>query len=566
MEDRLTKLEKRLAAVERRLAALERKTPAEAGSEALAPEPSLGDGLIADVSVYTGRILLIFGGAYLLRAITDYQFVPTPLGLSMGASYALCWLYMARKKSHRDAERTSAALYGGTSVLLTLPLLVEAISRFELLTGGQSIVALVIYCVLALSVAAAENLRTLGWLTTAGGIVTAFAILIVSHAAFAVFAFLLLLGLGILAVVYRRGWMGPQWLGAAGANAGLVALVVFSRNEQWSLSPGSVAIAGTVLLLAYLASFTVRSHLRGQELGIFETVQAFLAAVLAYWAVSSAARADELSLGSTGALCMLLGIGAYVLALSPVTRRVRGRNFFYYSSFGLFFVLCGSLLLLTPTATTGFWLVLALGMAWFSGRTGWVALSLQCTLLIIATGIRSGILATGWLALSGDPSAAWPALEPLHVAVAMTTVACLFLPVAQQSDRWGALAGMPQLIVLALSVWEVGGLIVLFLAPLIAGTEGPDPNLAALATLRTAVLSAASVTLALSSRYRRWPEARWLVYPVLIVVAIKLFAEDFPNGQPASLFVALSFVGGALLLVARLLTNRDDIDQGEKLA
>ena len=80
-----------------------------------------------------------------------------------------------------------------------------------------------------------------------------------------------------------------------------------------------------------------------------------------------------------------------------------------------------------------------------------------------------------------------------------------------------------------------------------------EPNLAVLAAIRTAVLSAASVTLAVSSRHWRWPEARWLVYPVLVLVGIKLFIEDFPNGQPASLFVALAFVGTALLLVARLL-------------
>ncbi len=77
------------------------------------------------------------------------------------------------------------------------------------------------------------------------------------------------------------------------------------------------------------------------------------------------------------------------------------------------------------------------------------------------------------------------------------------------------------------------------------------------------VLSAAAVTLALSTRHRRWPEARWLVYPVLILVGIKLFVEDFPHGQPATLFVALAFVGGALLLVARLLTSSGgESDQG----
>ncbi|NIN82619.1 MAG: hypothetical protein GTO39_19010, partial [Pseudomonas stutzeri] len=51
-----------------------------------------------------------------------------------------------------------------------------------------------------------------------------------------------------------------------------------------------------------------------------------------------------------------------------------------------------------------------------------------------------------------------------HLIIAATTVACLFIPVAQHSERWGTLAGVPQLIVLALSVWEVGGLMVLYAA------------------------------------------------------------------------------------------------------
>jgi predicted tellurium resistance membrane protein TerC len=87
----------------------------------------------------------------------------------------------------------------------------------------------------------------------------------------------------------------------------------------------------------------------------------------------------------------------------------------------------------------------------------------------------------------------------------------------------------------------------------LAGLTTPEPDLAVLAALRTAVLSAASMTLALSSRHRRWPEARWLVYPLLILVGIKLFVEDFPHGHAGTLFVALAFVGSALLLVSRLL-------------
>jgi hypothetical protein len=39
-------------------------------------------------------------------------------------------------------------------------------------------------------------------------------------------------------------------------------------------------------------------------------------------------------------------------------------------------------------------------------------------------------------------------------------------------------------------------------------------------------------------------------------VAIKLFAEDFPHGQAATLFVSLAFVGSALLLVAKVIKRQ----------
>jgi hypothetical protein len=562
MQDRVDDLELRLADVEQRLSALEKASSAETTYDRTAPEPSLDEGFIADASSHIGRVLLIFGGAYLLRAITDYEFVETGLGILMGASYALLWLYMAYRKGQIENQRASAAFFAATSVLLALPLLVEAVSRFKLLSGQQGVIALAIYCALALAVAATRNLRTLGWFATGGGFATAFAVMIVSHSAIASAAFLLLLGLGSLWVVYWRHWMGLQWLGALGANAGVLALVVFSSSDQWSLEPRTAALFGNALLLTYLLSFAWRSHVRAQNIGVFEPAQALLAAGIAYWAAITASQAGQLGLLQIGVLSLMVGGCAYALAFSPVTRSVRGPNFFFYSTLGLLLVIAGSALILPAPLAAALWSLMALTMAWFSGRTGRVALSLQCTVLLLAAGVKSGILASGLLALAGDPSTAWPALIFWQLGIALTTVICLFLPVAQQSERWGAMAGLPQLIVLALSVWEVGGLMVVYLAPMLAGAAGAEPNLAWLAALRTAVLSASSVTLALSSRFRRWPEARWLVYPVLILVAIKLFVEDFPNGRPASLFVALVFVGGALLLVARLLQRNKTATQG----
>jgi len=557
MQDRIAELELRLARVEARLSALEGSAPASDVSDEDLPEARLADSLVATAPTHIGHALLIFGGAYLLRAITDFGFVPTAIGIFMGASYAVLWLYMAYRRSAIVAQRTGAAILAGLSIVLAMPLLVEATQHFQLLTGQQSAVALAVYCALALGVALKRNLRMLAWLTTAGGIATGVAILIVSHSALVVAAFLIVLGLATLWIVYTRDWIGLQWLGAVGANGVVLGLVGLSTTDQWPVSPDTAAIFAMFLLLAYLVSFVFRTHVRGNSVAFFEPMQALAASAVTFVATVMAARAGQFGLMLMGVLSIVVGGSSYALAFSPETRRVRGRNFFFYSTLGLFFVLAGSGLILPHTASASLWSLLAVMMAGLSGRTGRVALSLQCTLLLLAAGINSGVLRTGMHALAGHAGPDWPGLLAAHAGVAAATVACLFIPVAQRSERWGKLAGMPQLMVLALSVWEVGGLIVVWLAPLLAGAASAEPNLALLASVRTAVLSVAAVTLALSSRHRRWLEARWLAYPLLVLVAIKLFAEDFPHGQAATLFVSLAFVGSAVLLVAKLIRRRE---------
>ena len=559
MEDRVAELESRLAAVEQRLNRLEGESPRAPVAGDVEVAPTASDGFLANASTLIGRVLLIFGGAYLLRAITEFQVVPTGLGVSLGAAYALFWLFMAYRKGSDEAQRASALFYGGASVLLAMPLLVEATGRFALLSGAQGLVALTILCSVSLWVAASRDMRLLGWLITAGGIGTALVIMRLSRSAVPVSAFLIFLGAAALWATYVRPWKGQQWLGALGANVGVLSLALFSRSDQWTVEPFAAFVSGAVLLLVYLSSFALHSHVRGNHVGLFEAVQALLAIGISFLAASLAAGAGQIAMPQVGMASLLLAACAYALAFSPETRSTRGRNFFFYSSLGLLLLVVGSALVLSPAIAAAAWSLLALVMAWFSGRYGRVALSLQCTFLLLAAGAGSGILATGFQALAGATLESWPALVPWHLVIALTTVACLFIPVAQHSDRWGVLAGLPQLIVLALSVWEVGGLMVAYIAPVVAGAGGPDANPAVLAALRTAVLSAAAVTLALSSRHKRWPEARWLVYPVLILVGFKLFLEDFPNGQPVTLFVALAVVGSALILVARLL-GRDSTE------
>lgn len=561
-QNRISELEIRLAAVEKRLDALEGLSDSGVVEPQRAPEPSLDDGTLAIASTQIGRVLLIFGGAYLLRAITEFQFVPIPVGLAMGAFYAVFWLVLAYRRGRVESRRAASAFFGATATLLVLPLLVESVTRFGLLSGWQGMLALAIYTAMAMLVSARRELRSLAWLVTAGGIGTAGAILVATHEAVAAAVYLALLGLASLWMVYRTRWLGLQWLGALGAGAGVGALIAFSNSDQWAIEPRLAALAAIAVALSYLLSFVLWTHVIDNDVGFFEPVQTLLAGTIAIFAIQGASTGGQLSLIGIGLGCSALGLIAYGLALSPRSREQRRQNFYYYSTLGLALLVVGTALLMPPVRAAAAWAIIALVLAVSSGRTRWVSLSLQCTALLVLCGAASGLMPAGLHALAGDAATGWPSFVLSQAGIAFVTVACLFIPVAQSSDRWGTLAGLPQLIVLMLAVWEVGGLMVAYAAPFIARAGATEVNVAILAALRTAVLSSAAVTLALSSRFKRWPEARWLVYPVLIVVAVKLFAEDFPNGQPATLFVALAFVGGALIAVARLLRRRDPEAQG----
>lgn len=554
-KDRVGELETRLSSVEDRLKALELAAGVESAYEPKAAGPMLGDGFASSASTHLGRILLIFGGAYLLRAITEGNFVPTAVGIFLGAGYAVLWLFQAYRKARVEDQRAAAVFFGASSVLLTLPLLVEAVATFGLLSGPQAVLALTVYSALTLAVAATRNLRSLAWILTAGGIGTAVALLIITRAAVPAAAFLLVLAFGVLWLVYAKAWVGVQWIAALGCNAGILTLALLGRSDQWTIGPRSATMFAGVALIAYLLSFAFQTYVRDGKPGLFEVVQALALTGIAFVVASVAPEAgqpDPLWIGVPG---LVLGIGGYSLAFSAKTRATRGPRYYFYSGLGLVLVVASAAFILPAANAALLWAIMAVIFAWLSGRLGWVSLSLHCSVLVLAAGIGSGILTGGWHAFTGDAAGAWPAVDPWHIGIALATVACLFIPVTQQSERWGKAAGLPQLTVLAMSVWEVGGLMVAWSAPILAGAGSGEADPALLAALRTAVLSAAAVTLAVSSRHRRWPEARWLVYPVLALVGIKLFIEDFPNGQPATLFVALAFVGGALLLVARLLTT-----------
>ncbi|MFA6112007.1 MAG: hypothetical protein WDA75_24885, partial [Candidatus Latescibacterota bacterium] len=148
-DDRLKQLEDGLADVERRLRVLEDgqraavPTAEYADTAPLAPPDTVflparhadstrGTSDLTGLATLLGRTCIVFGGAYLLRALTETGRLPGTAGVIIGLLYSLTWLIAADRTA--AARPLSAQFHGVTAMLVGLPIVWEASARFGLLS------------------------------------------------------------------------------------------------------------------------------------------------------------------------------------------------------------------------------------------------------------------------------------------------------------------------------------------------------------------------------------------------------------------------------------------------
>jgi hypothetical protein len=101
-------------------------------------------------------------------------------------------------------------------------------------------------------------------------------------------------------------------------------------------------------------------------------------------------------------------------------------------------------------------------------------------------------------------------------------------------------------------VWTAGGSLIGYIAPLAGGMADGNVDTGVLATVRTGVLSLATLAIAWIGRRPRLREWGWLVYPLLVGTGLKLMAQDFKHSRPSTLFIAMALYGAALIIAPRL--------------
>jgi uncharacterized membrane protein len=530
-------------------------SPPEPGPERRAPTAPA-----RTVIALVGRTLVILGGAYLFRALSDREVIPPLMGAVAGMAYAMWWLIEV-DRTMRRGERLSAVFYGLGAAMIAYPLIWETTVRFEILAPAGAAVGLVLFLLLGLAVAWRRDLSEVAWSATLLTVGTAIGLLFATRDFLPLTLALLSMALAVEVLAFRDRWLGLRWPAALGLDLAVVMLASVAVAPEapregfaGALPAGAIAV-GLAVPLLYLASIGARTLLRQRLITPFEVFQAaaaLLAGLSGAVRVIASAGADPMAIG---AAIVLLGALCYAAAFASIDRRSgRGRNFYSYTSFAGLLVLAGSYMVLGGSALALIWSALAIVAVGLGGWFNRITLRFHGAIYVVAAAVVAGLMASALDGLLAAPTDAWRPLTPLGIWVALVGAACYGVLLATPAHReapW--FESLPQAIIAAVVAWSAAGTASGLLSGPLTVAFGATDEVAFLAAGRTAVLAALAVALAWAGRRWSLQELTWLVYPVLVGGGLKLLWEDLRYGQPITMFLGLALYGGALIATPRLM-------------
>lgn len=568
MDDRLAVIEQKVShlsatvtALERRLTELEtRQARAAIADSAAAPEAGAvhfdapSDVTVVAVLSLVGRTCLILGGAYVLRWMTDEGTLPRVGGTVLGIAYAVACLAPVYWGG-ASRQRLTAAAYGAATTLIAFPILWEAAVRenARLLSPESAALSMGGVTALALLVAWRRRVEVLAWIVSLGGLVATMFFLPVLGPATAFGFYLAFLGVVTLWMGYSLDWIWLRWPVAFVADICLVAMTVTVTAASQRHRAGEVMVLQLVIFAGYLTSIAARTLWRSRDVIPFEVVQTLALLVAAFGGAVFIMQETGAGAAGLGIASLAFGLGSYGVAVAFVDRSEgHWKNFLFYSSLAVVFTLAGVGLSVVGAGTQAMvWAGLAVASAVLGSRYSAAAVAAHSAIYVVAGGIVSGLFASMADAFTASVSRQWAGVSLPAWVVLASAAACAAIPVTTESKHRGRPARIPQIVVVVVLLAGVGAALISYAVPIAAGRPGQPVDAAIVAAIRTVVLGAAVLLLAWTGGRNVFAEGRWLMYVVLILAGIKLLAEDFTSGRPATLVLSLAVYGGALIVAPR---------------
>jgi len=573
MTAKIEELATALHALEARVAVLEggsvpvaAQLPRDAGATATAPaalpaapraeplSPRSSEAGLPRLVALAGRGLILLGGAYLFRALTDAHVLPAGAGVALGLLYAAVLLFLADRAAGA-ADPLAATTYASVSTVVACPLAWEATTRLGVFAPGTGVAVLGASGALLLVAAARRRLPVAAWLAVLGVVGAGFAILLSSYALEAVLGLLLFSGTLAVAVATLRSWPGLAWPGTLATDfLALTSAFIVGRSavppENWaSVSPAPLVALLVALPVVSLSLTLWRTVARKADPEVYDFVQPSLAVVTGIGAAALIGPRVGVSPVSLGVAVLAAAVLLLALdTLRPVSRPVSALQ----TTTGAIFVVAGGLLAVPEPLRAAFWSAAAVAAAAAFLRIPRKTRAAQTAIFVAASSFAAGLLPGVTRFLVGGESSRAPA--PLAAALpalaaAIAAYAILASRLSPGTFRWRE--DLPAVAVGTIAVLDVATILEGAVEGLLFGGRDPGGSSA----LRTITISLAAILIAWLRRRRFSAPVGFLVYPLLAVGGLRIVLFDLMHGRPATLFPTFAVYGVSLILAPRLLKS-----------
>lgn len=503
----------------------------------------------------SGRSLIVLGGAYLIRAFTESHREQAAIGVALGLLYAVVWFFAAGRAAGKS-QKSDATFHALIATAIAFPLVFEATVHFKFLDHQSSAVALGFLSALALAIAWRYSHQIMAWVVTTAALMTAVALMVNTGAVLSYGSFLLVLGLSTLWLGYDRKWSFLRWPVALVVDFVALGLVLRAIRPERPDPP--VLVIGLLMALvgSYLASFAVRTLVRGRDIVPFEIVQTAASLLLGLGGSVMVVRATHAAVEPLGAASLVLGIGCYAVAYAFISRtRGKNVNFYFYTALALVFSLAGWRLLLGDPLLVLAFCVLAAGVTLLGRRFNHAALLLHGFTYLLGAAWVSGLLGDAETSILGDVVARGRESGWIGSLVLVASIGCALTLNRKQESQVDAMTRVARLGQVGLLVILFGGTSIYLLVALVTRLLGHPLDPGGVATLRSVVFACSAVALAASARHWEIHEMGWLAWLVLGGTTLKVLLEDLRSSGPSLLFLAFAVLGIAFILVPRLLSK-----------
>ncbi len=550
LKEKVRQLEEQVGEIQERLGISKLVFAGAQQPEAAAVEEEEAGNLVG----VAGISLLGLAAAFLLRALTEMQLLPTHLGIGIAVLYAAGWLVYASRAS--GDSRIALGMRGATSALILIPLLWEAQVRFHAVSSWITAGVLVAYGGLGLMLAWRRNLTVIAWITSLAGLLTACAMLVATKDLVPFTWVLLLLALSVEASACFQHWMHERWIVAL-VNDLAVLLLTFIVTRPEGIPEGyapvgraAALVAQGMLLAVYLASTIVRTLWRKFDITVFEIAQCVVAFLIFAGCSIRVAKGHPAAWMALGAFFVGCAAICYLVSFTHLERRAENdRNFYVYATFGLLLALTGTRFLAGGFMLTLIWAALAVAATAFGKQARRVSLKWHGVVYLAAAMTASGLLRDAgarYLGEAGHAGAGFPLQEALVVTAA--AVAAYLLTLRAASAVPSTLLSMGA----ALSCASLLGWAITLLCR--HATEGSAAR-DYCPTYLTSVLTVLALGLAITARRAHRPELRWPAFLLVGIATVKILVQDLQRAHALGIVLSLLIYGAMLVWLPRLTSS-----------